>query len=365
MKLANKAPGVVFLLLTVVAATWWLTRRVTEKSAPMASDGSAARRAGASENKPQVDARVGIKQPYAHTPFLGLDDPRWAERNRLRQQDPLYQWRTPIEFFGKVVDQDGHPIPAATAKVSWSGTAEKYGGDGVGHRTLTSDSNGLFELTGVQGKGIDVRVSKDGYHVPQTSNMQGFEYAGFWEPTFIEPDKKRPVIFTLVKRLEAEPTYRIGKRLFLKPPALETSLDLLSEAVQTSSPADIKVRFTRPPDANYEKRFDWSVTIEGENGAELAVSTEEFMLRAPADGYVPKIVREYKQAPGNQREDIHFYVRSVSRKLFAAVEFEMAPYRSFDGSEPASIIVSATVNPNNSPNVEYDPEKDIRESKLR
>jgi hypothetical protein len=58
---------------------------------------------------------------------------------------------------------------------------------------------------------------------------------------------------------------------------------------------------------------------------------------------------------------VRFYVRSKGRKLYAAVDFEMAAYRRMNGSEPASIVISATVNPNDSPNVEYDPEKDIRE----
>jgi hypothetical protein len=85
------------------------------------------------------------------------------------------------------------------------------------------------------------------------------------------------------------------------------------------------------------------------------------MLQAPADGYQPKLVRDYKNPTGNARQKVRFYVRSKARKFYAAVDFEMAAYRRINGSEPASIVISATVNPNDSPNVEYDPEKDIRE----
>jgi hypothetical protein len=292
---------------------------------------------------------------------LRLKDPRWKDYEVKRKANPSWEWETPIEFYGKVIDERNQPVEGASIAVAWSGTIEKYGGDGVGKRTLTSDANGMFTLTGVEGKGMTVQVSKDGYHVPSKSNMQWFEYAGFWEPTFIEPDRNKPVIFRLVKRPIAEPTYRIGSRIFLEPPALETHLDLLSPNAQSTNPGDLYVRITRPPGASYEKPFDWSVTIEGHNGAEIVETTDEFMLQAPAEGYQPKLVRDYKNPTGNARQKVRFYVRSKGRKLYAAVDFEMAAYRRMNGSEPASIVISATVNPNDSPNLEYDPEKDIRE----
>jgi hypothetical protein len=291
---------------------------------------------------------------------LGLKDPRWVERRRLRVEDPAYQWRTPIEFFGKVIDEKEQPVAGAGVEYSWNGTVEKYGKDGVVHKTMTSDTSGQFHIHGIEGKCMTVYVRKPG-HYSKAYPQGKYEYAGFWEPTFIEPDREKPVIFHLVKRPVAEPTYRIGSRIFLEPPALETHLDLLSPTAQSTTPADLYVRITRPPGASYEKPFDWSVTIEGRNGAEIVETTDEFMLQAPADSYQSKLIREYKNPTGNARQKVRFYVRSKGRKLYAAVDFEMAAYRRMNGSEPASIVISATVNPNNSPNVEYDPEKNIRE----
>jgi len=362
MKPAAKTAFFVLLIVLAVAVGWWLSSPKTPPAAVVATPKPVPTAPGATTPLPiQSDTPPEIVQPFARTPYLGLKDPRWIERRRLREEDPAYQWRTPIEFFGKVIDEKNLPVAGAEVEYSWNGTIEKYGGDGVSHRTMTSDTNGLFHIHGIEGKGITIRVSKDGYHRSKSPNDGNFEYAGFWEPIFIEPDSNKPVVFNLVKRPVAEPTYRIGSRIFLEPPALETHLDLLSPTAQSTAPADLHVRITRPPGASYEKPFDWSVTIEGRNGAEIVETTDEFMLQAPADGYQPKLVRDYKNPTGNARQKVRFYVRSKGRKLYAAVDFEMAAYRRMNGSEPASIVISATVNPTDSPNVEYDPEMNIRE----
>jgi hypothetical protein len=362
MKSAAKTAFYVLLTLIALAVGWRLSS--PRKSATSVAATSKPVSTAPEASPPllaQSDAQPEFAQPFARTPYLGLKDPRWVERRRLREEDPAYQWRTPIEFFGKVIDEKNQPVAGAEIAYSWNGTIEKYGGDGVCHRTMTSDTNGLFHIHGVEGKGITIRVSKEGYYRSKSPNDGNFEYAGFWEPNFIEPERNKPVIFHLVKRPAAEPTYRIGSRIFLEPPALETNLDLLSPNAQSTTIADLHVRITRPAGSSYEKPFDWSVTIEGRNSAEIVETTEEFMLQAPVEGYQPKLVRDYKNPTGNARQKVRFYVRSKSRKLYAAVDFEMAAYRRMNGSEPASIVISATVNPNYSPNVEYDPEKDIRE----
>lgn len=361
MKISIKLAGIIALAALAVAVGWWLS----SPKAPLAPVVTLQRpgptvQPTTPQALPEPDDLPKIIQPYARTPMLNLADPRWKEYEAKQKLDPSSEWRTPIEFFGKVVDENNQPVTGASIEFAWTGTPEKYGGDGVGKRTLLSDSNGMFSLTGVEGKGMTVHVSKEGYY--RRSKPNGwFEYAGFWDPTFIEPDHSKPVIFHLVKRPVAEPTYRIGSRIFLEPPALETHLDLLSPIVQSAAPADLHVRITRPPGASYEKPFDWSVTIEGLNGAEVVETTDEFMLQSPAEGYHPKLVRDYKNPTGNTRQKVRFYVRSKARKFYAAVDLEMAAYRRINGSEPASIVISATVNPNNSPNVEYDPEMNIRE----
>jgi hypothetical protein len=100
-------------------------------------------------------------------------DPRWPERTRKLKADPQYEWKTPIEFYGKVVDQDGKPVGGAIADVIWTDMSAK----GSSQMEVTSDADGLFSITGIRGKGMTVQVNKDGYYRQLTDTKSIFEYA--------------------------------------------------------------------------------------------------------------------------------------------------------------------------------------------
>jgi hypothetical protein len=353
----NKYRMVVALCLLASTIAFWLSR--LSINPPVAREPlQATPKPEAKYNIPH--ASVAIKQPFASTPMLGLSDPRWKQYEVKRKADPSWEWRTPIEFFGKVVDENNHAVPSADIEICWNGTADIYGGDGVGQRTLTSNPEGLFSITGVQGKMITVKVSKEGFHRHKESNMSSFEYSGFWEPNFIEPDRDNPIVFRLQKKREAEPTYHLDSRVIMKYPALETHIDLLSKPVQKAGPSDLFVRITRSPDAGDYKPFDWKIEIEGRNGSELAESEDEFMTLAPAEGYNAGFVREHKALRSSSWPKMRFYVCNKLRNFYAAVEIEAAAFYPYEGDPGAALFVKATINPNNSPNLEYDPEKDLR-----
>lgn len=364
MKPATRTASLVFLIGLAVCIGWWLSsprRTVTSTSAtpkPVPTTPKAS-----TPNPPTADVAPIVVQPFARTPMLGVTDPRWKEYHAKRKVDPSFEWRTPIQFYGKVIDEQNLPVVGAEVEFSWSGTSEKYGGDGVGHRTMTSDANGLFVINGIEGKGMSVRVRKDGYHSRRTWNGGSFEYSGFWAKEFIEPDRNEPVVFQLVKRPVAEPTLRVRQRSLPKPPVWETRIDFLAQPAESTAGGDIVLKLTRPSNPGYQNPFDWQLKIEGVSGAEISISEDEFMLRAPDEGYQKAVAKEYKQVRGNSIETVKFYVRNKARKLYAAVSVEVTPYYPNHATkeDTACFIVTATVNPNDSPNVEYDPEKDIRE----
>jgi len=368
MKPASKISVLIILIILAISIGWWLSSsRIQPHSAPISQTPVAKESQAAIPPSTASDTVPEIVQPFARTPYLGLKDPRWIERRRLRETDPAYQWRTPIEFFGKVVDENNLPVSGADVEISWNGTVEKYGGDGVGKRTLTSDANGLFHLHGIEGKRMIVRVRKEGYYKRRSWNDGIFEYAGFWEPTFIEPDSNKPVVFRLVKRPIAEPTLRVRQRSIPKPPTWQTRIDFLAQPAETASGGDIALQITRPSNPGDQNPFDWQLKIEGQSGAEIILSEEEFMLRAPDEGYQKVITKEFKGMKGSGIETVNFYVRNKARKFFAAVSLEVTPYYPdhLTKEDTACYIVTSTVNPNDSPNVEYDREKNIREMEKR
>lgn len=323
MNLKLKSVYFVLVIMVAVAIGWWLSRPgggSRTSSSPVATESLSQPSAPIPSNQePQLATKI---QPFAKTPYLGLKDPRWIERKRLREIDPSYQWRTPIEFFGKVIDEQGRPVEGATIELSWSGTVEKNGGDGVGKRTMLSDTNGWFHIHGIAGKGMTVYVKKAGYYT-QGYPQGSYEYAGFWEPNFIEPDRNNPVVFHLVKRPVAEPTYRVRQRSLPKPPTWETRIDLLAEPAETNTGGDLLFQISRSPNVGYEKPFDWQLKIEGQSGAEIVITEEEFMLHAPGQGYQNVIVKDYKDTKGGGSETVKFYVRNKTRSFYAAVTLEI------------------------------------------
>ena len=76
----------------------------------------------------------------------------------MEKQDPRFEWKAPINFYGKVVDQDNQPIAGATVKFVWNDISSA----GWSSAESTSDVNGLFSLADKKGKGLSVSVSKMG-----------------------------------------------------------------------------------------------------------------------------------------------------------------------------------------------------------
>ena len=47
-------------------------------------------------------------------------DPRWNERKANLAKDRNFEWKLPLNFWGRVVDQDEQPVPGVEARFQWS-----------------------------------------------------------------------------------------------------------------------------------------------------------------------------------------------------------------------------------------------------
>jgi protocatechuate 3,4-dioxygenase beta subunit len=93
---------------------------------------------------------------YAQTNDVQLS-PQQAEQQRRVDQ----MVNTPFDFYGKVIDQDGHPVANAIADISVMGEVGKT--EGQTKRQATTDAGGLFSVKEIRAFGIIVTVSKTGY----------------------------------------------------------------------------------------------------------------------------------------------------------------------------------------------------------
>ena len=129
----------------------------------------------------------------------------------MQKRDPKFEWKMPLSFYGKVLDQADQPVQGAKVRFQWTDMSTT----GTTERFSETDAKGTFSLTGERGKNLDVKVSKQGYHAVGDGRAN-FEYAAFFEPNYIEPDPNNPVIFRLIKKQEPQRlvSTRTGDQVF-------------------------------------------------------------------------------------------------------------------------------------------------------
>jgi hypothetical protein len=83
------------------------------------------------------------------------------ERGRLLQEQRSLPWR--VNFYGKVVDMQGNPIPDATVDISCYPLKSVLLWCGPNRETLKTDKNGCFKKWNINVWRFFADASKDGY----------------------------------------------------------------------------------------------------------------------------------------------------------------------------------------------------------
>lgn len=286
-------------------------------------------------------------------PYLGPTDPRWPIRRAMRERDRSYEWKTPIEFYGEVVDQDGRPVEGAIADVIWTDVSAK----GSSEMQVTSDASGLFSITGIRGKGMTVQVNKVGYYRQISDARSAFEYAGFWEPSYHIPDSANPVIFRLRKMGEGAALMRNGPNLLGLMPGGDPSFFDLERGRKSKGRRDFAVRLTRG-EKNGDQKFDWGVTFESVGaGSGLQESKEEFMTEAPESGYQPSWTFSQKADDKNYQRELQtkFFVKTASGQ-FARIEVWILP--EYNDAAAMTLVSYLNLKPGDR-NLEFDPSRAV------
>jgi len=271
--------------------------------------------------------------------------------------DPLYDFKRPINFYGKVVDEVGNPVPEAEAHFEWNalGESEQI------QRTKTdikSDSGGLFSLVGKRGNPLSVTVSKDGYYTSPAENLRSFQYAVPYEGLFL-PDPANPVVFHLQRKGKPEPLLH-GQKIFgFQINGDPRYLDLLRAKITRTPPGDLAVQFGRGG-VGSGNRYDWSVVISVPEGGILETNAE-LMFIAPPDGYSPQIQIRYEAQDPDWAPQVRkqFFFRSRSGGIYGRAQATIIPYYQ----DNAAIDIDYYINPSGSRNLEYDPAQTVEPNK--
>ncbi|HSP43191.1 MAG TPA: carboxypeptidase-like regulatory domain-containing protein, partial [Luteolibacter sp.] len=209
--------------------------------------------------------RPPMRKSEVYPPKTAAQFAMWQWWRAMRQADGNFEHKTPIEFYGKVVDQNNQPIGGATVNLQWSIIG------GTDNRTLKTESDGRFSITGIQGKGISVYAFKSRY-LTGLRGKGSYEYAGFYEHNFHVPDPNNPVVFQLWKLGESEPMYKWIASVDLSVDGKPTSVDIKTGRISSAGELSFSVMRDEQPGS---RQSGYTLTVRAANGGGIATSSDE------------------------------------------------------------------------------------------
>lgn len=276
----------------------------------------------------------------AQTDSHPTDGERRAQQKEQERPKGLNQWRTPIEFYGKIVDENTNPVANANVHFVWTDISL----EGNSEKDTLSDSKGLFSLSNTTGKNLIVLVSKEGYYSYQRSGM-AFNYAG--ENQNFVPDPFNPVIFRLKKKGIGEPLVTFDKNFQVSISGKPLDIDLHSGSAVSTGKGNIVVEFIKQPRQTSDTHFyDWSFKITVPEGG-LTASEDELDFLAPTSGYRPFDFVDMKQSAAahwESRMKRRYFIKLPSGEYVRIVLDLM--------SHNGSLKIQSFLNPSGSRNLE-------------
>ena len=347
----------------VLAVCLWLLWRQHEAPKPIASPEAVAVSTNPPPaqsqpvNPPSAPPAVAGQPPASvpqSTPKTGMELYSQMRSNllsperRARLEQFQEAWRTPIQFYGQVVDENTNPVAGAQVDFDCNDLST----NGTSYYHTGSDANGLFSIVGITGKLLSVHVSKEGYYSSRR-DREYFDYAGNGDNNFI-PDAGNPVVFHLLKKKQGERLIEkdfppgIGQIWQLHHDGTPIELDLLNGSQNVTGGGQLKLEFWRDLSNPNAKRFDWKLQISAVGGG-LIPADEEFAFTAPETGYQPSIVIDMPAT--NQ-----VWLGELRSRYY--IQLPNGNYGRFDFyllAGNGAFTVKSWVNPTGSRNLENDP----------
>jgi hypothetical protein len=270
-------------------------------------------------------------------------DPRWKERLILLKENPQYEWKTPIEFYGRVLDQDGNPVGGATADIIWTDLSA----EGSSHIQTTSDSMGHFSITGVRGKHMTVQVTKEGHYRETSKGRSAFEFAGFWEPTYYQPDPNRPIVFYLRKKGEAASLMSSEGKIIVN---FGTQLQIpMPEKAGGTNASPVKVTVFE----NDAKTSRWKAQISVDGGG-ITPALQQFPFEAPQEGYQSSLTLDQGSEKPPDWQDLfeggRYYIQTPQG--YGILELQQLRGKR-------TLRYAIRINPTGSRNLEFNPNRTL------
>jgi hypothetical protein len=253
-------------------------------------------------------------------------------------------WRTPLLYYGKVLDESNHPIPGV--RVSYGGNSVDVFGtkETRNEGFVITDDHGIFKIDGLLGIGLMFQLSHPNYY-PYPDNSTGFDVRSRPRDGIVENSEENARVFRM--HTKGHPVQLVHRSDGVNVPlnGNPTELDLRgSDHDQIIGKIIIEATGT-PPQRYDQKPFDWDVKVSVSNGGLIAY-TNFFDFIAPNEGYQPSTEFAFPA-------EMAGWTGEVSGNYFLKLPSGYVRLNLYIGAKsPLFFSVQYDYNPDGSPNLE-------------
>ena len=310
---------------------------VQASNAPMAQT--------ASMNVTNQSAPAGINPPPAASSNEKSTHPITNKMGMEEMLKKLVQSaNVPIEFYGRVIDQDSNALSGAKIKIGIlhltlpNPLVPEFGSKNIQLEQI-SDANGRFEFHGETGEGFGVVITKDGYDAEPGSRGFGGGTSGSYE---------NPVIFKMWSTNIHEKLITGEKTFEILPDGRLHVIDLVQGTIAEAGEGDLKVWIQYTNQVTRGQLYDWSAGIEVMNGGLLEEPRGTVMYSAPTDGYTSsfQLKQQIKGGQSGEIGDRSFYLLLNNGKEYGRMDINL--YAAYGYLHPGLIRLSYAINPSGS-----------------
>jgi hypothetical protein len=253
-------------------------------------------------------------------------------------------WRTPLLYYGKVVDESNQPI--AGVRVSYAGNSadESLTKATRNQGSVTTDDRGIFKIDGLYGIGLMFQLYHPNYY-PYPDNSTGFDVRSPPRDGIVENSEANSRIFRMHSK--GHPVSLVHRVDGMNVPfdGTPTALNL-----KGSSDAQIIgkliVEASGNPPARYNQQpFDYDVKVSVPDGG-LVEYTNYFDFVAPESGYQSSVEFSFPK-------DTNGWTDTISENYFVHLPSGYARLNIYMGvKRPLFFSIAYDYNPDGSPNLE-------------
>jgi hypothetical protein len=248
-------------------------------------------------------------------------------RRAAQARTALSSKNVPIDFWGKVVDQNDQPLVGVVVK----GSVRQWGFIGgqissTPKYNSTSGAKGSFELHGLKGDVLTLEsLEKDGYEA-EAASLRSF---GYNTSQNITVTSNQPIVFRMWRKGIKEPLIEGQKSFKIVPDGRNYVVDLSTGTIEDIPEAkgDLALSLSRPEAVSLGQKYDWAFSLKAIQGG-MAEETDghSSMYLAPTEGYTNEFRIEQLQSQprwgdgfGNKR----FFVKTREGRVYARIEIEV------------------------------------------